>query len=77
MASERILVVDDEKCLFYDDYSFFDIFGNPIFNGKPWVGFTRDYQEIENGWKKETEIENIDEYNNKLKKELSLFGLIK
>lgn len=48
--------------LHIDETYFFDIFGNPIFNGKPWVGFTRDYQEIVNGWEKETEIENIDEY---------------
>ena len=41
---------------------FGDVFGNPIFNNKPWVGFTRDYQEFTGGWKDASEIEDIDEY---------------
>ena len=48
--------------LHIDEMYFGDVFGNPIFNNKPWVGFTRDYQEITGGWKDASEIEDIDEY---------------
>ena len=48
--------------LHIDEMYFGDVFGNPIFNNKPWVGFTRDYQEFTGGWKDASEIEDIDEY---------------
>ena len=47
-------------CICYDYFA--EIFGKPIFNGEPWVGFTRDYQEDKGGWETASEIENIDEY---------------
>ena len=48
--------------LHIDEMYFADIFGNPLFDGNPWIGFTRDYQEEVNGWEEVTEMDNIDEY---------------
>ena len=49
------------KLYIWDGY-FVEIFGNPIFDGNPWVGFTRDYQEDVGGWEDATEMQDIDEY---------------
>ena len=48
--------------LHIDEMYFADIFRNPLFDGNPWIGFTRDYQEEVNGWDEATEMDNIDEY---------------
>ena len=48
--------------LHIDEMYFSDIFGKPLFDGNPWIGFTRDYQEEVNGWDEATEMDNIDEY---------------
>ena len=39
-----------------------EIFEDPIFTDKNWVGFTRDYHEGVGAWEDVTEIENVDEY---------------
>ncbi|MBQ3573796.1 MAG: hypothetical protein IJP38_07035 [Oscillospiraceae bacterium] len=39
-----------------------EIFEDPIFTDKNWVGFTRDYHEWVGAWEDVTEIENVDEY---------------
>lgn len=49
--------------LHIDEMYFEDIFGlNPIFDGKPWRGFTRDCNEFVGGWEDSTEMQDIDEY---------------
>ena len=48
--------------LHIDEMYFADIFGKPVLDGKPWIGFTRDYCECRNGWDEATEMDNIDEY---------------
>ena len=64
ICTEVIMQIKEnpEFNLHIDECYFMDIFGDPIFNGRPWVGFTRDYQEGVNGWDKKSEIGNIDEY---------------
>ena len=66
-------------CICYDYFA--EIFGKPIFNGEPWVGFTRDYQEDKGGWETASEIdgicsvikvESIHNYGKKLQKYLIL-----
>lgn len=43
---------------------FADIFCKPVFNGKPWTGFTRDYQELKGMYDDDgtAVIDNIPEY---------------
>ena len=65
ICTEVIMQIKEnpEFNLHIDDVYFRDIFCSaPIFDGKPWVGFTRDRNEIVGGWDKESEIGNIDEY---------------
>ena len=57
-----ILKEAPEFSLYIEEGYFWDIFGKPILDVVPWVGFTRDYQEEIGGWDAPTEIKNIDEY---------------
>ena len=56
---------DEELCLHIWDGYFEDIFGHPSIDGKGWIGFTRDYNQMEGVFSGETdccEIVSPEEY---------------
>jgi len=57
--------LSDYRLLIYEGY-FSDIFGEPDFSKNEWVGFTRDYQQMEKTFEffsnKPVKIDDIDEY---------------
>ena len=66
MDIEMTYAENPEFRLLFDQRFFRDIFGEPDLSGKGWLGFTRDWQQMENAFSIENQhpvpIGDIDEY---------------